>query len=67
MIVTDEMVEAMLKPTSDYIDSEVAKAVAAEREACAKLAIELDRPGGEGPGHMSNGYEIAAAIRARGK
>lgn len=43
----------------------VAHAVAEEREACAKLAIELDHPGAIGPGHASDGYEIAAAIRAR--
>lgn len=49
------------------VTSAIRAAVAEEREACAAMAEEMDRPGGVGPGHCSDGFEIAAAIRARGQ
>jgi hypothetical protein len=42
------------------LEKEILKAVAAEREACAKVCEEIK-------GVKLQGYEFAAAIRARGE
>lgn len=65
----DDVLERM-KRIRSATDKIVAAAVAAEWEACAKLADEWCRPEGQGDYRMGLDYaasRIAEAIRARGE
>jgi len=48
------------RPMQDYIERKVARAVQAEREACAQVSEDWDSD-------MADPRDIAAAIRARGE
>jgi hypothetical protein len=68
-----ERIDAALRAVAPMIVARVARAdtatqwVAAEREACAKIAADRAEEGEHGTWQAQEGLIIAAAIRARGE
>lgn len=58
--------ETRFRVRQEQVSAAIAVAVAAEREACARLAIEgAERSAYNTPSHRLMAEEIAAAIRSR--